>query len=146
MSKSPEDESVKDADAVREGSVHLTAAGKPMGAKGGAAAAAGGDDGGASSAKFCRMDNATYSCLPPSVRYASRWEMLDTNGDGIWSREEAMKDEHKLEKKLKAKPFLVFRAICVGLIDRQAYDSRLWVEPNGMMAKLEGLPKAYFDY
>jgi len=131
-------------DKVDQDKVHLSVAGKPMG-KGGAAAASGGDEE-TSSAKFCRMDNATYSCLPPSVRYASRWELLDTNGDGIWSREEAMKDEHKLEKKLKAKPFLVFRAICVGLIDRQAYDSRLWVEPNGMMAKLEGLPKAYFDY
>jgi hypothetical protein len=130
--------------AMTEDDVHLAAGGKPMG-KGGAAAASGGDDATAS-AKFCRMDNATYSCLPPSVRYASRWELLDTNGDGIWSREEAEKDEHKLEKKLKAKPFLVFRAITVGLIDRQAYDKRLWVEPNGMMAKMEGVPKAYFDY
>merc|ERR1719161_2046624 len=118
----------------------MTAAAKPMaGGKGGAAAAAGGGDDSAGSAKFCRMDNATYSCLPPSVRYASKWELLDTNGDGIWSREEAEKDEHKLEKKTKAKPFLVFRAITVGLIDRQAagLDKRLWVEPNGMMAKME---------
>jgi len=136
---SPEDDKESTNDDV-----HLAAAGKPMGGKGGAAAAGGDDE--ASSAKFCRMENATYSCLPPSIRYASRWELLDTNGDGIWSREEAEKDVHQLEKKTKAKPFLVFRAITVGLIDRQAYDKRLWVEPNGMMAKMEGVPKAYFDY
>eukprot|EP00746_Dinoflagellata_sp_MGD_P167209 gnl/MRDRNA2_/MRDRNA2_97653_c0_seq1.p1 gnl/MRDRNA2_/MRDRNA2_97653_c0~~gnl/MRDRNA2_/MRDRNA2_97653_c0_seq1.p1 ORF type:complete len:685 (+),score=148.37 gnl/MRDRNA2_/MRDRNA2_97653_c0_seq1:97-2151(+) len=138
-------EAASPAKDKEEDAIHLAAGGKPMGGKGGAAAAAGGDDETAS-AKFCRMDNATYSCLPPSVRYASRWELLDTNGDGIWSREEAEKDEHNLEKKTKAKPFLVFRAITVGLVDRQAYDSRLWVEPNGMMAKMEGVPKAYFDY
>jgi len=135
----------EDKGTISKGAVHLTSAGKPMGGKGGAAAAAGGDDA-ASSAKFCRMENATYSCLPPSVRYASRWELLDTNGDGIWSREEAEKDVHKLETELKAKPFLVFRAITVGLVDRQPYDKRLWVDPEGMVAKMEGIPKAYFDY
>lgn len=122
-------------------------AGKPAGGgKGGAAAAAGGDDGGGVSATLCRMSNATYTCLPPSVKYAARWDDLDTNGDGIWTREEAEKDEHKLEKKTGAKPFLVFRAITVGLVDRQPMDRRLWVDPKGPVAKMEAIPKAYFDY
>merc|ERR1719379_1520158 len=96
--------------------------------KGGAAAASGGDEETAS-AKFCRMENATYSCLPPSVRYASRWELLDHNGDGLWSREEAANDKHGIEKKVGAKPFLVFRAITIGLVDRQEFDPSLWVDP-----------------
>lgn len=134
---------------VPSDTVQFAAAGarKPAGGKGGAAAAAnkGGDDS-AMSATLCRMHNATYNCLPPSVKYAARWEDLDVNGDGIWSRDEAEKDVNELEKKLMAKPFLVFRAITIGLIDRQDMDSKLWVEPNGMMAKMEGIPKAYFDY
>jgi len=93
---------------------------------------------------FCQMKNATYTCLPPSVKFAAQWEKLDTNGDGIWSREVAEKDEAKFEKKFRAKPFLVFRAITVGLVDRQAVDPKLWVAP--MVEKMEGIPKAYFDY
>lgn len=123
------------------------AAKKPAGGKGGAAASANaGEDGGGLATTLCTMHNATYNCLPPSVKYAAKWEELDTNGDGIWTREEATEDKNKLEKKLRAKPFLVFRAITIGLVDRQPMDSRLWVDPKGMVAKMEGIPKAYFDY
>jgi hypothetical protein len=93
---------------------------------------------------FCQMKNATYTCFPPSAKYAAQWEQLDTNGDGIWSREEAEKDEAGLEKKFNAKAYLVFRAITVGLVDRQTVDKRLWVSPQ--VEKMEGIPKAYFDY
>jgi hypothetical protein len=124
-----------------------TGAQKPAGGKGGAASTANkAGDGDAMSATLCKMHNATYNCLPPSVKFAARWEDLDTNGDGIWTREEAEKDQADLEKKLFAKPFLVFRAITIGLVDRQPMDSRLWVDPKGMVAKMEGIPKAYFDY
>lgn len=126
---------------ITGGDVNLVVAQKPMG---GAAAAAKGKGDAAGSAYFCHMSNATYTCLPPSVKYAAVWEQLDTNGDGVWSREEAEKDENKLEKKFKAKAFLVFRAITVGLVDRQTVDTRLWVPPQ--VAKMEGIPKAYFDY
>jgi len=122
-------------------SVNLVAADKPMG---GAAAAAGKKGDAAGSAYFCQMSNATYTCLPPSVKFAAQWDLLDTNGDGVWSREEAEKDENKLEQKFKAKAFLVFRAITVGLVDRQSVDKRLWVSPQ--VEKMEGIPKAYFDY
>jgi len=134
---------------IPDDAVEFAAAGarKPAGGKGGAAASANaaGDDS-AMASTLCRMHNATYNCLPPSVKYAARWEDLDTNGDGIWSREEAEKDKADLEKKLMAKPFLVFRAITIGLVDRQPMDSKLWVDPKGMVAKMEGIPKAYFDY
>lgn len=134
---------------IPEKTVQFTAAEayKPAGGKGGAAASANAaSDDSAMSATLCTMHNATYNCLPPSVKYAARWADLDVNGDGIWSREEAMKDVNDLEKKLAAKPFLVFRAITIGLVDRQPMDSKLWVDPNGMVAKMEGIPKAYFDY
>lgn len=37
-----------------------------------------------------RSSNGTYTCMPPSVRFATEWDSLDTDGDGIWSISEAM--------------------------------------------------------
>jgi len=93
---------------------------------------------------LCTMNNAVYNCLPPSVRYANEWEHLDTNGDGIWSREEAVKDEAGFEKKFSAKAFLVFRAITVGLTDRGKMDPKLWVSDE--VKEMKAIPKPYFDY
>jgi len=40
---------------------------------------------------LCTKDeNGTYSCMPSSIRFASRWESLDTNQDGVWSIDEAL--------------------------------------------------------
>lgn len=86
--------------------------------------------------------NATYSCLPPSVRFSQYWPLLDTNGDGIWTKEEAEVDAGKLFKKINVKPFFLMRAIIMGLIDRK--DEALWI-PDATR-ELKELPKAYFDY
>lgn len=111
---------------------------KPLGA-------AGKKGGGANQAStLCTMNNAIYNCLPPSVRYANEWKHLDTNGDGIWTREEAVKDEAGFEKKFKAKAFLVFRAITVGLSDRGSMDPKLWVSDE--VKEMKAIPKPYFDY
>merc|ERR1719463_111668 len=95
---SPKSKSGNPSPLIPNDAVQFAAAdaGKPAGGKGGAAAAASSDSGGGMSATLCTMHNATYNCLPPSVKYAARWEDLDTNGDGIWSREEAEKDEADL--------------------------------------------------
>jgi len=93
---------------------------------------------------LCTMSNATYNCLPPSVRYADQWHNLDVNGDGVWSLEEAQEDKNGFEKKFGAKAFLVFRAITVGLTDRTAVDPKLWVAPE--VSAMKAIPKAYFDY
>jgi len=93
---------------------------------------------------LCTMKDATYNCLPPSVRFADQWENLDANGDGVWSLDEAEEDANGFEKKFRAKPFLVFRAITVGLTDRVAVDPNLWVPPE--VQEMREIPKAYFDY
>jgi hypothetical protein len=93
---------------------------------------------------LCTMNNAMYNCLPPSVRFADQWENLDANGDGVWSLDEAEQDANGFEKKFRAKPFLVFRAITVGLTDRGAVDPKLWVAPE--VQNMQGIPKPYFDY
>lgn len=93
---------------------------------------------------LCTMNNAQYTCFPPTAKYASQWDKLDTNGDGKWSLEEAEKDEAGFEKKFRAKPFLVFRAISVGLSDRGAMDPNLYVAPE--VKEMKAIPKGYFDY
>eukprot|EP00746_Dinoflagellata_sp_MGD_P007728 gnl/MRDRNA2_/MRDRNA2_115362_c0_seq1.p1 gnl/MRDRNA2_/MRDRNA2_115362_c0~~gnl/MRDRNA2_/MRDRNA2_115362_c0_seq1.p1 ORF type:complete len:686 (+),score=125.89 gnl/MRDRNA2_/MRDRNA2_115362_c0_seq1:133-2190(+) len=93
---------------------------------------------------LCTMKDATYNCLPPSVRFADQWDALDANGDGIWSLEEAEDDANGFEKKFRAKPFLVFRAITVGLTDRVSVDPNLWVAPE--VTEMRAIPKPYFDY
>lgn len=116
------------------------------GGTGGAAAAGRNGKGGApaGSATLCRMNNGNYSCLPPSGRFAAYWKDLDANGDGIWSRSEAEKDAAGLMKRLKVKPFQLFRAIAVGLADRPIVDKSLWISPE--VANMEAIPKPYFDY
>merc|ERR1719191_1816899 len=93
---------------------------------------------------LCTMKDTIYNCLPPSVRYAAQWDKLDVNGDGIWSLEEAQEDKNGFEKKFKAKAFLVFRAITVGLTDRTVVDPNLWVAPE--VQEMKAIPKPYFDY
>lgn len=93
---------------------------------------------------LCTMKDATYNCLPPSVRFADQWDALDANGDGVWSLDEAEEDANGFEKKFRAKPFLVFRAITVGLTDRVSVDPTLWVAPE--VQEMRAIPKPYFDY
>jgi hypothetical protein len=98
----------------------------------------------AGAATLCEMHNAKYTCFPPTAKFANQWAKLDSNGDGIWSLEEAEKDANGFENRFKAKPFLVFRAITVGLSDRGAMDSNLWVPPE--MKAMKAIPKPLFDY
>lgn len=129
---------------VQQSSMHLRAthgalseSSKPMSAPGLPYSAAG-------AATLCSMHNAEYTCFPPTAKYADKWSQLDTNGDGLWSLEEAEKDEAGFEKKFKAKAFLVFRAITVGLSDRGGMDPKLWVAPE--VKEMKAIPKAYFEY
>lgn len=86
----------------------------------------------------------TYSCLPWSSLYASFWKKLDTNGDGIWSHEEAVKDQAKLGNATGVKPTLIFGVIAHGLEDRMKIDTNITVPPE--MIQRQGIPKAHFDY
>merc|ERR1719265_508891 len=61
----------------------------------------------------------TFSCLPWSALYAREWKKLDANNDGIWSHEEALKDEGLMKKLSGVKPTLVYFAITHGLADRR---------------------------
>jgi len=109
---------------------------------------------------FCTIDNnKTFSCMPPSVHFASHWHALDLDGDGVWTMAEATAAEKEMANKTAAgkvadhwiarRPVLVFNSIINGLNRRSAYmqyefNRTLYVSPNVR----DGLavPKAYFEY
>merc|ERR1719359_981520 len=109
---------------------------------------------------FCTIDNnKTFSCMPPSVHFASHWHALDIDGDGVWTMAEATAAEKEMANKTVAgvvadhwiarKPVLVFNSIINGLNRRSAYmqyqfNRTFYVSPNVR----DGLavPKAYFEY
>ena len=47
---------------------------------------------------LCLENNGTFTCAPPSVQLAGRWDMLDLNSDGIWTKEEVLKARKDLEQ------------------------------------------------
>lgn len=89
----------------------------------------------------------SFSCMPPSLTYAYEWDHLDTNGDGIWTLEEARRNEGKLAKH-GVLPKTVFRDIVFSL-EMQAregseYNRTLYLAKGIKLAK--AIPKAYFNY
>merc|ERR1719181_2001205 len=57
---------------------------------------------------LCMYDNDTFSCAPPTVRFSGLWDELDTNGDGIWTRDEVIAAKEELMCKYVANPIEVF--------------------------------------
>jgi len=112
------------------------------------------------------FDNGTYSCRPPSVAFTERWESLDTDGDGIWTMDEAAATEKMLNDKPKhhkrsthdasawisKRPTLIFNSIVNGIKQRSHFLEN-HVDANGTPLYLSealqnrtAIPKAYFDY
>jgi len=113
--------------------------------------------------------NGTYSCRPPSVAFTSRWESLDTDGDGIWTMHEAAATEEMLNNKSKhherssdnsheanawisKRPTLIFNSIVNGIKQRSRFLENL-ADGKGTSLYLSealknrtAIPKAYFDY
>jgi hypothetical protein len=93
---------------------------------------------------YPKKESDTFSCLPWSALYVKLWTKLDTNNDGIWSHDEALKDEGQVGNVTGVKPTLVFAAVAHGLADRRAVDKNITESP--VMAQHQGIPQAYFDY
>lgn len=68
-----------------------------------------------------------YSCAPPSVRLTGRWYELDTNGDGVWTREEVMAARDELQCKYVVDPVEFFDVITKFVINRNKI---IWVHPD----------------
>merc|ERR1719158_1131071 len=90
---------------------------------------------------LCFRDGATYSCAPPSIQLTGRWGELDTNGDGIWTREEVEKAKEELQCKYVVNPVEVFDVLVNMLKLRKDI---IWVHPDVESGKAIHFP--YFTY
>jgi hypothetical protein len=90
---------------------------------------------------LCTMANNTFECAPPSVRLAGKWEELDTNGDGVWTREEVKAAKKDLKCKYVANPVEVFDVFIKFV---KAREKIIWIHPD--VREGRALPKPYFDY
>lgn len=82
-----------------------------------------------------------YSCAPPSVRLTSRWHELDTNGDGIWTREEVKAARAQLKCKYIVDPVEFFDVVQTFVLNREKI---IWVHPDVRAGT--GIAQPYFTY
>jgi len=90
---------------------------------------------------LCFSDHGQYSCAPPSVQLTSRWDELDADGDGIWTREEAVANKDELKCKYVVNPIEVFDVFITFLKERSKI---IWLHPDVVAGKAVHLP--YFKY
>lgn len=84
---------------------------------------AGCNDGGA----LCFKDKGNFTCAPPSVQLTGRWNELDTDGDGVWTRAEVLKNREALKCKYVVDPLDVFHVLVNMLKLRE---SIIWLHPD----------------
>jgi len=90
---------------------------------------------------MCTIEGDDVTCAPPSVQLTSRWDELDLDGDGIWTREEVMTAREDLKCKYVVDPLEVFDVIVQTVVAR---DHIIWIHPDvraGLM-----IHKPYFTY
>lgn len=90
---------------------------------------------------LCMESNNTFSCAPPSVQLAGRWDMLDLDSDGIWTREEVLKVRENLKCIFAVDPLEVFNVFVSFLKKREDV---IWLHPLVQSGK--ALHKHYFDF
>eukprot|EP00746_Dinoflagellata_sp_MGD_P124159 gnl/MRDRNA2_/MRDRNA2_58742_c0_seq1.p1 gnl/MRDRNA2_/MRDRNA2_58742_c0~~gnl/MRDRNA2_/MRDRNA2_58742_c0_seq1.p1 ORF type:complete len:624 (-),score=131.74 gnl/MRDRNA2_/MRDRNA2_58742_c0_seq1:29-1900(-) len=90
---------------------------------------------------LCVLDKGMYSCAPPSVQLTGRWEELDVNKDGIWTREEVMQEREKLKCKYVVDPVEVFDVFVNFLLQRE---NIIWIHPELRAGRM--IHQAYFTY
>jgi len=90
---------------------------------------------------LCTKTNGTYSCAPPSVQLTGRWEELDTDGDGIWTRQEVEAARKDLQCKYVVNPVEVFDVFVKFLLAREKL---IWIHPDLRAGR--AIHKAYFTY
>merc|ERR1719159_1921663 len=90
---------------------------------------------------LCFRDGGNISCAPPSVQLTGRWEELDTNGDGIWTRQEVIEAKEVLMCKYVVNPEEVFDVLIAMLKGRS---NIIWLHPDVASGKL--IHYSYFKY
>jgi hypothetical protein len=91
---------------------------------------------------LCFSDSGgNFSCAPPSVQLAGRWDILDTNKDGIWTRKEVEERKEELQCTLAVNPVEVFD-VMINMIKKREH--LIWIHPDIKAAK--AIHFAYFQY
>jgi hypothetical protein len=90
---------------------------------------------------LCTINNGTYSCAPPSIQLTGRWDELDVNGDGIWTRAEVFQTRKHIKCKYVVDPLEIFEVFKFLLLQREKY---IWIHPD--LRAGNAIHKAYFTY
>jgi len=90
---------------------------------------------------LCTVENGTYTCAPPSLQLIKRWDELDTDEDGIWTRSEVVKSREALKCKYAVDPVEAFDVLVALLKEREEH---IWLHP--LVKSGKALPKIYFTY
>lgn len=90
---------------------------------------------------LCFREGKNISCAPPSVQLTGRWNELDTNGDGIWTREEVETAKEALKCKYVVNPVEVYDVLIEMLKGRQ---NLIWLHPDVQSGKM--IHYTYFKY
>jgi len=92
---------------------------------------------------LCQLDAVTneYTCAPPSVQLTGRWDDLDTDGDGVWTFEDAQRERETLQCKYSVDPVEVFNVFVNILMLREGL---IWIHPDLRAGKK--IFKPYFEY
>lgn len=92
-------------------------------------------------ASLCVQEGDMFSCAPPTVKLTGKWDELDTDGDGVWTRKEAQAAQEALQCKYVVDPVEVFDVFVTFI---KAREKIIWIHPD--VAEGTALPKAYFTY
>lgn len=90
---------------------------------------------------LCLRENGTYTCAPPSVQLTGRWQELDRDGDGIWTRAEAEASREDLQCRFAVNVVEVFDVFVKFLVARE---NIIWIHPE--LRSGEKIHKTYFTY
>jgi len=91
---------------------------------------------------LCTLEeNGMFTCAPPSVQLIGRWDELDTNKDGEWSKHEAVTAQETLQCKYGVNPVEIFDALTLLLKERKEF---IWLHPD--IKEGIAIKKTYFTY
>jgi hypothetical protein len=100
--------------------------------------------------EMCRYHHdKTLECTPPSFAFLDAWDDLDSNGDGIWSFEEARADQANLGCRFGVSVDEMFRSACKGIVaDAQDTASNSYNIPlvPAEIEKRKAIPRGYFEW
>lgn len=90
---------------------------------------------------LCVSNNGVMTCAPPSVQLTARWDELDLDGDGYWTKEEVLEAREELKCKYVVDPLEAFEVFRKTVLNRQHI---IWVHPD--LREGKAIHQTYFTY